>query len=121
MMVAKVDRPTESYLGGLRWIGGNATWPLVRLQLESEGMRIIPSFGLLGAVLPQWHFPWSDVIRAERVQGVLFASSGVRFYIRDRQYPFTFWYTKPARVLDALARRGIPVDNDKHRVGLLGL
>lgn len=115
------DEPSgQTYIGGLRWIGGNATWPLVRLQLESDGLRVNPSLSPLRTLVPAWYFPWSDVIRAERVRGTFPGSPGVRFYIRDRKHPFTFWCRKPKPVLDALAGRGVSVDYETHRVGLLG-
>lgn len=107
-------------VGGLRWIGGNATWPSVRLRLESDGMRVTPSSPVLGIFIPSWYFPWGDVIRAERVRGTFPGSPGVRFYIRDCQYPFTFWCWKPKPILDALAMQGITVDYEKHRVELRG-
>lgn len=111
----------DSFLGGLRWVGGNATWPLVRLELDTEGMRVRPSARLLSPLLPEWRFGWDEVLLAERVHGLLFGSAGVRFSIRGRKYPFTFWYSNPQRVLDALTRRGVPVDANKHRVGLMGM
>jgi hypothetical protein len=115
------DEPSDAtYVGGLRWSGGNATWPLVRLQLKSDGLRVHPSLSPLRMLVPAWHVPWSDVIRAERVQGTFPGSPGVRFYIQDRQHPFTFWCWRPKPILDALAGRGVAVDYEKHRVGLLG-
>jgi hypothetical protein len=109
-----------SFVGGLRWVGGNATRPLIRLRLDDAGMHIAPSIPFLGPVLPHWSFEWRLVLRAERVRALRFASRGVRFYIEGHQYPFTFWYPRPENVLAALARRGIPTDNNEHRIGLMG-
>jgi hypothetical protein len=118
MMDTNSKPPRESYLGGLRWIGGAANRPLIRLEFDDFGVHIAPSLRVLGIVVPRWNFEWSRVERAERVRTLRFGARGVRFYITGRKYSFTFEYPKPEKILDSLDRRGIPVDKSEHRKGL---
>jgi hypothetical protein len=113
------DWSTETYTGGLSWIGGGAPRPLVRVRFDTEGIRVTPSFGPAGLIAPNWHCPWLGVVRAERARALLLRTQGVTVYSKHLESPFTFWYTEPRRILEALARRGIPIDDNEHRVGWL--
>jgi len=46
------------------------------------------------------------------------ASDRVRFRTRLREHPFTFRYATPLRLLDVLARHGVPVDTTIHWIWL---
>jgi hypothetical protein len=114
----------RSYIGGLRWaprLGGylNASIPLVRLRLDSGGLAIEPSNRLVAPYVPGWSFPWRDVERAERVGRMPFFTTGVRFFVRDRNKPFTFWTMQPDDVLDALEAHGVTVDREYHHINWL--
>jgi hypothetical protein len=117
-----------SFLGGVRWrnasgLGGNATWPLVRLRIEAGWVVIEPSAKLVRAfmagTLPTWRFPCSAIQRAERVRGPLFGSPGVRLVTDEQSPPLIFWSYAPEDVLRALAAQGVAVDFEIHRAPLI--
>jgi hypothetical protein len=84
-----------------RW-GGYATWPLVRLSIDSHGVVIGPSTAWLTIFVPTFQFTWSQVSAVEPARG------GLRFRLRQRVSPrlrhgpwawlsprqdrLTFWY-----------------------------
>jgi hypothetical protein len=107
-----------SYVGGLRWTGGNVTIPLAKLELGDIGIRVSPSIRALSGIVPEWEIPWGRVERAEAVRA-LRVSGGVRLYVTP-DTRFIFWHRKPAKVLDGLASREVPVDYSEHRMGLFG-
>lgn len=113
-----------SYVGGIRWsprFGGyaNASIPLARLRLSSNGLAIEPSNRFVAWYVPDWTFPWRDVERAERVGRMPVFTTGVRIFVHGKTRPFTFWTVHPDDVLDALKSWGVPVDHAYHRINWL--
>jgi hypothetical protein len=56
---SEIDTVT-SYVGGLRWTGGNVTFPLARLELRHVGIRVLPSIRALSGIVPEWEIPWEE-------------------------------------------------------------
>lgn len=102
-----------SFVGGMRWpagkmtLGGNATWPFVRLLIDGMGITLKPNgvFKLLSFLIPSYTFEWQDVMRAEALR-----RGGVRLQVRTLHSPVIFWSFRLMLVLDALEKHGIPVD-----------
>ena len=58
-----------------------ATWPLVRIGVAPDGVRIAPRWRLLGIVFPPiYEFNWSDVRRVDILRA-LGRSRGLRFVL----------------------------------------
>jgi hypothetical protein len=72
-----VDAPVLSMTGGGFWMHTywpvNATWPFVRLELFSWGIRLGPSSAILNWLLPTTELTWADIQSAKRL------TFGVRF------------------------------------------
>lgn len=122
------DNPTQrptSFRGGLRWqsaVGcANVSWPLTALVLHNDHLQFRPSWPWVGKLMPNISRPYEDIVAAERVQGSLLGSPGVRVVTSDTSAPLIFWSFRPGAVLDALEMRGVRVDRRRHKVGPLGL
>lgn len=110
-------KATRSFIGGM-CLGGvfrgtNATWPLARLDLFSNGFRIRPSTWLLRPLLPVWEARFDELSGIELVEG--FAGQGLRFRIREDSNWVVFWSLSPAKVVAALSEQGVLVDPDVKR------
>jgi hypothetical protein len=77
-------------VGGVRWRGMNATWPLARLTISPAGLSIRPNankfrglFRLLG--VPSMEVPWARVDRVEKARGFPAMSFGLRFIIEGKR------------------------------------
>ena len=73
--VAPDERPSLTIVGGGTWFTMwwplGATWPLVRLDQYSWGIRIGPNFPWLGWLLPTTDLPWSEILLARRARRTL--------------------------------------------------
>ena len=83
----------ESAVGGLRLAhGGNATWPLIRLDVCENGVRLGPSSRFLRPIVPTYWFSWSDLEGVDEVTGL--GCQGLEF-TPAREVPAvrraTFW------------------------------
>ncbi len=90
----------QSFTGGLRTRGFNATSPFARLTLVDEGLTV----RLFGFVYERRE--WSGVASAQRVIGGLLGSPGLRIALRDGKQ-FVFWCFDPQLILEALRKRGV--------------
>lgn len=83
-----VDTPRLAIIGGGFWMHSywpvNATWPFVRLELFSWGVRLGPSWRGMEWLLPTTELAWTDIRSATRT------TFGVRFRRVDRPGWVTF-------------------------------
>jgi len=106
--VNRLDKATDEieFIGGMRWskssiigrnVGGNASWPLLRLRLNVHGLSFVPN-GVARYIpfIPSYTFSWSNIVRAEGLY-----RGGIRFVVRSG-HPLIFWSFAPKKVLDAL-------------------
>jgi hypothetical protein len=111
----------KSFLGGLRSQSGFALWPLVRLSLSGQGVRVAPSIDALARFVPTLTIELDTIDRAERISGVgIVPSPGVRILFKEAKTPIIFWTLSPRRVLDALEAQGVAVDRTRHRAPFWG-
>ncbi len=97
-LIGRVNK--QSFTGGLRTRGFNATSPFARLTLADEGLTV-RLFGVLYA-----RREWPGVANAQKVVGWLLGSPGLRITLRDGKQ-FVFWCFYPQPVLEALRKRGV--------------
>jgi hypothetical protein len=113
-------RLTRSFLGGLRWQGGFALWPLVRLTITPRSVQLRPVAGFLRHVVPGRELNLDLIAGAERIVSVgPFPAPGVRLWQRDEP-PLIFWTLRPQRTLTALERAGIEVSPDSRSAPFWG-
>jgi hypothetical protein len=62
-------------------LGGYATWPLVRLWIDGEGVTMGPSTAWLAIFVATFDFGWAQV------SAVTTARAGLRFELRKRVRP----------------------------------
>ncbi len=91
---------TSAFIGGLRTVGFNATWPFAGLKFTDEGFTL----RLVGLVLLRGD--WAHVESAQRVIGGVLRSPGVRLTLADGRR-VVFWSFQPDAVLAALRARGV--------------
>ena len=98
------DTVIASFRGGARTWFINATYPLARLVVGSDTIRLtcVPLF--------RWQWTASGLLAVEQVRGAM-VSSGIRFVPR-RSYSVIFWTPQPQQVLDALRTFGAPISVD---------
>ena len=117
------EAPSSRFIGGMRWGGGstfgigNATAPLVRLDLFDWGIRLGPSVSLLRSIVPTWEVRYSELQGAELVQGPVFASKAIRFRSIDAGGPMVFWTSTGLQILSLLAEHGVAVDRSLSKLG----
>jgi hypothetical protein len=70
----------RTFTGGYRRGWYNATWPLVKLTVGPEGIRLRPSHRLLLPLgVRRLDFSWAEIDRVEPVEGALPLSCGIQF------------------------------------------
>lgn len=111
-----------SFVGGMRTqprlgpAGFNATVPLVRLSLFSNGLRVGPSSSLLSMSVPTWEarFEELDVIQAVgRVKGL---TTGILFRKSKSHEWVIFWTTNREMVFTTLDHMGVTVSREPVRL-----
>jgi hypothetical protein len=111
----------KSFVGGLRSQSGFALWPLVRLSLSGQAVRVAPSIDALARFVPTLTIELDTIDRVERISGVgAVPSPGVRILFKEAKTPIIFWTLSPRRALDALQQLGVPVDRTRHRAPFWG-
>jgi hypothetical protein len=114
-----------SFVGGMRTqprigpVGFNATVPLARLSIFSNGLRVGPSSSLLSLSVPTWEarFDELDVIQAiGRVKGF---TTGILLRKSQTHEWVVFWTLNREEVFTALEHIGITVSREpvRFRVG----
>jgi hypothetical protein len=107
------DALVASFVGGVKWNGGNATVPLARLDVHRWGIRITGSWGPLRRILPHWEVLAADVSRAQLGKS-RFGGSGICFGLRRSE--LVFRTSSTASVSVALAEIGVEVDQTPREV-----
>src|SRR5437588_13062252 len=100
-------RSGHSFFGGLRWQGGFAFWPLVRLTIAPNMLELCPVAGIAGRFIPHRELDLAAFVCAERITRVgPFPAPGIRLRLRHEP-PIIFWTLRPRRVLALLEQGGI--------------
>jgi hypothetical protein len=107
------DALVASFVGGVKWSGGNATVPLARLDVHRWGIRITGSWGPLRRILPEWELLAADVGHAHLGKSRL-GGTGICFVLNGSE--LLFWTSNTASVSAALAEVGIEVDQTPRQV-----
>lgn len=110
------EAAAESFVGGVRFgfTGiGNRTWPMARLTLLREGVRIGPSVPWLSVLVPVWEARYEDLGEVQAV-GTSRLTTSVRFISRDGRWAIFGTLERP-RVLSSLTARGVAVGSDPVR------
>jgi len=111
-----------SFVGGMRKqprfgpSGFNASVPMVRLSVFSNGVRLGPSSSLLSMQIPTWEarFDELDVIQAiGRVKGV---TTGILFRKSQSREWVIFWTLNREQVFTAFEHMGITVSREPVRL-----
>lgn len=102
------EEVSESFVGGARLNGLDASWPLVRLELCTSGLRLRPR-KVLQRIMPIWEASYSELtsVRASGRMPPVF--SGVRFRVGNEAWAI-FWTPRKRKVIEALAGVGVSVD-----------
>ena len=115
---AKTDSMQNAtiFIGGVRWPGGNATIPLARLSLLSDGIRLEYRFTFFNGFRPLfWEARYADLANVQSVGNVPLLNTGIRFRDRSTGDWVIFWTNHRAQVLQTLREKGIAVDAETAR------
>jgi hypothetical protein len=107
---------SRSFVGGMRLMLFNATWPLVRLKLLEEGLRLESSIRVLRWLVPVWEIRFDDVSEVQAVGRIPLFTTGIRIRARSTNECIIFWSVNRASVLDALSAIGLPVNSRPIRI-----
>jgi hypothetical protein len=111
-----------SFIGGIRTqprigpMGFNASVPMVRLSLFSNGVRVGPSSSLLSMSVPTWEarFEELDVIQAiGRLKGI---TTGILFRKSQSHEWVIFWSLNREQVFTTLEQLGVIVSREPIRI-----
>ena len=109
--VHPTEVPQLNVVGGGVWTEAwwpiSATWPLVRLEGFSWGIRIGPSTRALHWLIPTTEIAWQDIERARRLR------MGIAFRRRSSSWGsvrFTSWSGVPPALVFALRYHHVPYD-----------
>ncbi len=70
-----------SFIGGMREVADHKR-PWVRLQIDSDALRLGPALRLMRRYIPTYVIPWSEVERVEPLEDQYLAGPAVRFVLR---------------------------------------
>ena len=106
----------RTFVGGV-WSGaaGSAIWPLARLELLAEGIRVRGSVRGLRWLVSVWEARYEELSRAQLVSAPI-ASRGVYFRTAGAAGSIVFWSRRGAAIVDHLQRHGVPVDRSVTRL-----
>ena len=96
-------------IGGIRLPeGANLTHPLVRLEVSTTELRLVPR-GLLRSVFRGgWELRKAEIALIRPTFSDFALYRGVEIVGRDHRV-WTFWHTSPSWVLDTLESLGYPI------------
>ena len=119
-LLAGLDRRTSgleadadhgsSFIGGMRLAWFNATWPLVRLGLRRNGIRLEPSTRFLRWIVPVWEVRYDELLEVQAVGNIPLFTVGIR--LRATSGWVVFWAMNAKvreGVLRRIAEQGVPV------------
>jgi len=100
------ERATLSIIGGGTWFTMwwpiSATWPLVRLDLFSWGVRIGPNLPAVAWLLPTTNLRWSEILVVRRTRATLRFTSKVA-----PNHWVSFGPKVDQRLVEALKQHGV--------------
>jgi hypothetical protein len=106
------------FRGGIRrgnfTSGVNDTWPLARLDVFSNGLRIGPSTRFVRPLVPTWEVQLDELTESQVI--TCMGSKGVRFRASDPADWIVFWTFRPSEVISYLSGHGVNVNEQVRRV-----
>ena len=102
--------PLASYVGGLRGPVVNASWPLVRLNLFPNGLRLQPNNRMSKSVVPIWEALFDELTEVQAVGRIKWLSTGIRFRAGSQGEWVVFWAHDRPQVLASVQERGVGVN-----------
>jgi hypothetical protein len=105
----------RSFVGGQRTGLWNATWPLVRLDLYSDRIRLRPSTRLLRALVPPWEARFADITEVRAIGSIDYFTTGIRLRTHRPADFAVFWTFHRPEVLDAIEAAGLTVNREPTR------
>lgn len=109
----------ESFVGGARWPGGNASLGLARLDFYEYGLRLHGSTRALDRLLPDVQLRYSELECAEPVVSTA-RSRGLRLRFPQQNGWIIFWTTMPVeQLLGRLATVDAPIRAETRRISFL--
>lgn len=103
-------RPERSFVGGVWSQTMNAIWPLARLELFDQGIRLRAGLRLLGWLIPVWEARYADLTAAQLI-ATPSGGRGVCVYPIGPAGPIVFWSRRAADIIDHLQLHAVPIDH----------
>ena len=107
--------PERTFTGGLWSAAGSAIWPLARLELLEQGIRVRGRVGGLRRLVPAWEARYEELSGAQLVR-VPIASHGVYVRTANAADSIIFWTSRGSEILDHLQVHGVPADRSVTRL-----
>lgn len=107
--------PLRTFVGGRRTGLLNATWPLVRLELFSDRIRMVANYRLLRAAVPKWEASFDEITEVRAIGKIGLLNTGIRFRTKHSTDFAVFWTVHRPFVLDALEAVGLSVNREPAR------
>lgn len=99
----------------MRLIGYNATWPLVRLSLLTDGLRLAPSRPVLRTFVPVWEAFYGEIGEVQAVGRIPWFTTGIRIRTTSSAEWVVYWTRKRKKVLGAMVAQGLQANCDPLR------
>lgn len=97
----------------------SATWPLVRLSLLAEGIRLESSVRFLRFVVPIWEARYDELAEVQAVGRIPLFTTGIRFRTETADEWIVYWTPERSTVMRALAAHGVKINTDPVRLHFL--
>lgn len=101
--------PERTFTGGLCSAAGNAIWPLARLELLDQGIRVRGKIGGLRWLVPVWEARYGDLTGLQLICAPI-ANRGVYVQTANPADSIIFWSRRSTDILDHLRVHGVPAD-----------
>jgi len=99
---------SSSFIGGMRWMTGNASSPLTRLSIYEWGVRF-QGRKLVGPLIPRFELSFSEIKSAQLVRSTLL-TTGVRILSTDTNMSVIFWTGEGIEILNCLSNYNVHIE-----------
>ena len=107
--------PLRSFIGGQGSRLRNVGWPLARMDLYSDMIRLRPIARFLRVLVPTWEARFEEISEVRAIGKVDFFTTGVRFRTNRPRDFAVFWTFQRPDVLNSLEAVGLAVKRDPAR------
>jgi hypothetical protein len=110
--------PSGRFVGGMRWRGSNASWPLAEMVVDRQGLTVQLRWRALRRLISKWlpskRFLWGQIRAVERVRGAIPFPLNLGLTIVTEEpasHRLVFWCRSAtrAKIVEIIESMGVPI------------